>query len=320
MLIWIIDEEWDNYKIEEKVILDKIPNCEIKYSGLDFKKDLDTVGGLADAVICQINIPMSGEVIDRLTNCKVISVYGAGYDKVDVGYAKQKGIKVTNVSSYCVDDVSDYVISAMYRYNKMLSGYNNGLKNGLWGAQAVERKIHRLSSQKLFIAGFGKIGREIAKKAKALGMSVMFFDPYVSEESADEMGVQKVSLEDGLASGDFLSLNMKLTGDTQKLITLKELKLMKPEAYLINASRGGVIEEDDLMKAVNEGIISGATLDVVSVEPPPENLEILHCNNIFVTPHISYLSEDSLNELQRSAAENAVGILTGETVRDIVNN
>jgi len=319
MLIWIIDNEWPDYEIEKKAIYEKFPDCEIKFSSEDYKEDLDKFGYKADAIICQISVDMQKETLDKLENCKVISVYGVGYDRVDVQAAKEKGIYVTNVPGYCAEDVSDYVIAALYRHNKQLSSYNADIKNGLWGAQAVKRKIRRLSSQTLFIVGFGRIGRLIAKKASALGMKVMFYDPFVDEQTAQSLGVSKTELEDGFKNADYISLNTKLDESTIHLISGDVLKLMKPEAHIINASRGRVIDEKALIKAVEAGMIDGATLDVVENEPPCGNEDILKTEKIFITPHISYLSVDSLNELQLTAALNVINVLDGEIIPEIVN-
>ncbi len=320
MLIWIVDNELGGYETEKAAVLSKFPDCEIKHSAEEnFKADMEKFGYNADALICQISVDVDKEAIDKLKNCKVISVYGVGYDRVDTAYAKEKGIYVTNVPGYCADDVSDYVIAAMYRHNKQLSSYNDDIKNGLWGAQAVDRKIRRLSSQTLFIAGFGRIGKLIAKKALALNMTVMFYDPYVSEETAKELGVEKVTLEEGLKNADFISLNMKLDESTRHTISTQQFNMMKPDAYVINAARGGIIDEAALIEAVNNKKISGAALDVIENEPPKGNEPILSCKGIKVTPHISYLSEDSIEQLKLTAAQNAVRILDGEVINEIVN-
>lgn len=319
MLIWIIDNEWPDYEIEKKSILQKFPGCEIRFSPEDYESDLESFGRGADAIICQISADITRETIEKLENCKVISVYGVGYDNVDIAAAKEHGIYVTNVPGYCMEDVSDYVIAAMYRQNKKLISYNEDIKNGLWGAQAVQSKIRRLSSQTLFIAGFGRIGRLIAQKACAAGMKVLFFDPYVNEETALQLGVEKVGMEEGFKRADFISLNTKLNDETKHLISDREISMMKQGSYLINASRGKVIDEAALVRAVKSGKLSGATLDVIENEPPAGDEEIFKCSNIFITPHISYLSTDSLNELKLTAALNALRILSGEIIDEIVN-
>lgn len=318
-MIWIIDDEWENYKPEQQVFDELVPDEAIVYSGADFEKDMDRYAAEADAVICQISIPMTREVVSRLSKCKVISVYGVGYDNVDVKAASEKNIKVTNVPDYCTEDVSDYVIAAIYHCNKTLLRYAAEVKESPWGAMAAKTLIKRIGGSVLLIAGFGNIGRMIARKANAMSMRVLCYDPYVSDEQAAAQHVEKVLLADGLAQADYVSLNMKLTPETADFMNYECFCRMKPTAYLINASRGGTVNEEDLIRAVSEKKLAGACLDVIKHEPPKPDDPLLNTENIFVTPHISYLTQTSLDELQAGAARNAAKILRGETVLSVVN-
>lgn len=317
MLIWIIDEEWPGYELEKKVIMEKYPDCDLRFSKNDYAADLKAFGRNADAVICQISVDMGRDTIEQLEHCKVISVYGVGYNNVDIKAAKEKNIKVCNVPGYCAEDVSDYVIAAIYDRCKLWKEYS--AEDGLWGAQSAVSPVYRVSSQKLLILGFGRIGKMIAKKALAANMQVAIYDPYVTEADADKAGVKKVSFEEGLREADFVSLNMIMCEETAHMISKAELALMKKTAYIINASRGGTLDTMVLIEAVQSGQIAGATLDVLENEPPQADDPVLHCPGIKVTPHISFYSEDSLNELQESAAKNALRILDGEDIQEIVN-
>lgn len=317
MLIWIIDNEWPSYELEKKVIFNKYPDCDLRFSGPEYEKDLEEFGKDSDAIICQISVDIGKATIQKLTKCKVISVYGVGYNNVDIVAAKEKGIKVCNVPGYCAADVSDYVIAAIYERCKLWKTYDK--EDGLWGAQCATGVVRRVSNNTLFVIGFGRIGRMIGQKALAIGMHVIIYDPYVNEEQAKASGVTKVSLEDGLREADFVSMNMVMCDETFHMISTEQLNLMKKTAYIINASRGGTLDTEALIKAVEAGQISGATLDVVENEPPAADDKILSTNGIKVTPHISFYSEDSLNELQESAANNALRILDGEDIAEIVN-
>lgn len=317
-LIWIIDEEWSNYVIEEEILKNSFPNCTIKYSGNDYEKDFEDFGKDADAIICQINIDMSKEIIEKLNKCKVIAVYGSGYDRVDVEAAKEKGIKVTAVPGYCVEDISDYVIAAVYFLNKNLHFYMENSNKGLWGAQAAKGIGKRIKSSTLFIIGFGRIGRSIAEKARAIKMEVIVYDPYVSEEVLKQYDVKFVDLESGLKNADYVSVNTTYCDETKALISKKEFEAMKSTAYIINASRGKVINEKDMIEAVKNRTIAGAVLDVIENEPPCGDEDIFNCENIFVTPHIAYLSTESLEELKKRASTNVVKVLNGEKTSDAV--
>lgn len=317
-LIWIIDEEWPDYETEKDVLARKFPDCTIRFSGEQFAADLADFGKKADAIICQVNIAMSADVIKELENCKVIAVYGAGYDKVDVRSAKDKGILVTNVPGYCNEDLSDYVMASIYHFNKQLTDWQLPIKQGLWGAQAVNHPVKRVSKSTLFIIGFGKIGRMTARKAKALGMRVLAYGPHLTTETAKTYGVENVDFDTGLAQADYVSVHTPFTEATASLLSYKDFNKMKPTAYFINTSRGGVVNQKDLLQAVREKKIAGAVLDVLQQEPPDRRDVILRCPQILVTPHISYLSEEALAELKYRAADNAAKVLAGEPTADVV--
>ena len=211
------------------------------------------------------------------------------------------------------------MIAAIYHCNKTLLAYAKSCRGGAWGAMAAKHLIHRIAGSKLLIIGLGRIGGAVAAKSKAMRMEVLCYDPYVSPEQAQAMGVKAVSLEDGLAQADYVSLNMRLTEETRGFLSTEAFRQMKPTAYLINASRGGTVDETALIEAVQSGEIAGACLDVLCEEPPKPDNPMLHTDGIFVTPHISYLTQSSLDELQRTAAANAVAFLRGEPVASVVN-
>ncbi|MGN0642878.1 MAG: C-terminal binding protein [Huintestinicola sp.] len=318
--IWIIDDEWDGYDIEMTAIRKAFPEAEIVISGMNYLSELDTVGAKADAIIAQISVKIDADMIAALKNCKIISVYGVGYDKIDVAAAKAKGIAVANVPGYCTDDVSDYVIAAIYHCNKTLLRYAETCRGGPWGAMAAKKLIRRIGGSTLFIIGLGRIGSEIARKANAMNMEVLCYDPYITAEQAEKFGVKKVELDDGLSAADFVSLNMKLTAETEGFMNMSCFKKMKSSAYLINASRGGTVNEADLIEAVKSGVIAGACLDVICHEPPAADDPIINTDGIFVTPHISYLTQSSLDELQLTAALNVTDFLSGKKVASVVNS
>lgn len=305
-LIWIIDEEWDNYDIEKRIIKQELPTYDIRFSGKDFYNDLELFGKYAEGIIAQIDVALSLDVINKLESCKIISVYGIGYNNVDIEAAKKKEIIIANVPGYCVEEVSDHVISFIFEFYKSLNSYGEKIRRGLWGANAIDNIPKRLKDSVLFIVGFGRIAKLEAKKAIALGMHVVSFDPYANDSDFEEFGVKKVTLEEGLKSGDYVSIAVPLNENTKGMIGMKEFKLMKRNAVLINAARGEIIIENELIDAVKSGIIRGAGLDVVYGEPPNPESEVLKTEGIIVTPHISYLSAESMIELKETAAVNVV--------------
>lgn len=317
--IWIIDEEWPDYRVEEAMLKERYPDCIIKYSNYDYLNDLEDFGCLADVIICQVYASIPGHVIRKLVNCKGIAVYGGGYDRVDTVTARELGISVTNVSDYCKEDLADYVMASIYHFNKQLLSYEKGMRAGLWGAQAVQNPIRRIKGSTLLVIGLGRIGKTVAGKGKALGMRVIAYDPYVDEETMGRLGVEKASWESSLEQADFISINAIANSETQGLFKYEDFLKMKRTAYLINTARGKIIVEQDLIRAVEEGLIAGAALDVIEVEPPTMNEDVFNCQGILVTPHISYISEESYSELKRRSVQNAMDMFEDRIPADLVN-
>lgn len=322
MLIWIIDEEWKDYDLEYERLPKLLPGVEIKTSTYDYEKDLEEFGYRADGILAQVYAHIPKSTIDRLENCKVIATYGGGYDRIDVEACKKKSIMVTNIQGYCTEDLADYVLAAMYHVNKRLSYYgtriSKDVKENRWGAQAVDSLGHRLSAQTLAIIGFGMIGKAVAKKAKQLDMRVIAFDEFLSKEEIEKYGVEKVSWQEAFQQADFVSVHLKGCDENADKIGMKEFDWMKDSAHIINTARGKIIREEDLMKAVQEKKIAGAILDVVKNEPPIVGDPIFETENIIVTPHISYITEESFRDLKEFAIGNLVSVLKGERPRDPV--
>lgn len=318
-LIWIIDEEWADYEEETRILKERFPDAEIHCSSYDFGMDLESFGYKADLILAQIYAPLPAGVIHRLTRCKGIAVYGGGYDRVDIQAAREMGIKVTNVQGYCAEDLADYVIAAIYNHNKDLTSYREDVTNGVWGAPAAKHNYHRVSASTLLIIGCGTIGRTLAGKAKALGMRVLGSDPHIPAELAEAAGIELVSLEDGLAQADYISCHVKLTEQTVGIIGEREFSLMKPNAYFINTARGKLLDEAALIKACESGQIAGACVDVIAEEPATGKEPILTCDKILVTPHISYISQESFRTLKERTVENAITMYEGGEPKDWVN-
>jgi phosphoglycerate dehydrogenase-like enzyme len=323
-LFWIIDEEWPDYEAENAILRGAFPDCEIRYSKYDYAKDLEAFGYRADAILAQVYARVPAEAIARLERCKGIAVFGGGYDRVDVEAAARKGIMVTNVQRYCAEDLADYVMAAVYHCNKRVADYGRcareKVRQGLWGAPAAFGLPSRVAGSTLLVVGTGAIGTTVAKKALALKMRVLGYDPFVSEGEMASAGIVKAGWEEGLAAADYVSLNPKYYEGTHELVKAADLARMKPTAFLINTSRGRVVREADLVEAVRGGVIAGAVVDVIANEPPGPGEAVFDCPGIVVTPHVSYISEESFRELKERAANNALAMLAGERPSDLVND
>ncbi|MDO5715529.1 MAG: NAD(P)-dependent oxidoreductase [Tissierellia bacterium] len=322
MLIWIIDEEWSDYDMEKEILSKEFPEVEIKISNYNYEKDLKEFGYKADGILIQIYGYLKEDAIEQLVQCKGIATYGGGYDRIDIEACKKKKIHVTNIQDYCTMDIAYYTMAAIYHCNNRLFDYNNrileDINRGKWGAQSVIQPIHRLDQQTLLIIGFGMIGKKVAEIAQQNNLNIIAYDEFLSKEEIEKYGVKKVEWEEGFHQADYVSVNLKGCDENKDKITYRELKMMKKTAYIINTARGKIIREKDLIHAVNEKEISGAILDVIQVEPPTGKEEILHCDNIIVTPHISYISIESFHLLKKYAIENLISMLKGEKPRDFV--
>jgi D-3-phosphoglycerate dehydrogenase len=262
--------------------------------------------------------PVTKRVIERLSRCRVIARYGIGVDNVDVDAATARGIVVTNVPDYCIEEVSDHALALLLACARKIPFLDRRVRGGRWDARDAA-PMHRLRGQVLGMVGFGKIPRCLARKARALGLELLAFDPYVGADEMAADGVRKVALEDLVAQADFVSVHAPLTVETRGLIGEALLRAMKPTAYVINTARGPLVSQDAIVRALREGWIAGAALDVLETEPPADVDALRAIETLIVTPHVAFYSEESVQELQRKAAENVVSVLVGEVPRYPVN-
>lgn len=262
--------------------------------------------------------PVTGRVVEAARKCRIIARYGIGVDNVDVRTATARGIVVTNVPDYCVEEVSDHALALVLACARKVVWMDRRVRAGRWDARDAV-PVRRLSSQVLGLVGFGKIPRLVARKAQAFGLRVLSFDPYVAPSAMRELGVEPVGLRELLERSDYVSVHAPLTPQTEGLIDEAALRWMKPTAYLVNTARGRIVDEKALVRALERGWIAGAALDVLPTEPPPPDDPLLRLDNVVLTPHVAFYSEESLQELQRKVAEEVVRVLTGQPPRYPVN-
>jgi D-3-phosphoglycerate dehydrogenase len=249
------------------------------------------------------------EVIDSLERCKVIVRTGIGINTIDLDAANSKGIMVANVPDYCQDEVADHTMALFLALSRKLIHLNGEVRNSNWSF-AGAKPIERLSVGTFGLFGLGSIAQGVARRAKSFGMKVIAYDPFIPAEVFAAHGVERVEGFDRLlAEADVLSLHAPLTDETHHIINAEALAKMKPGAYLVNTSRGPLIDEDALFRAVNDGIIAGAGLDVLADEPPTFPVALLTLDNVIVTPHAAFYSEQSNDELRSKSAKEIVRTL-----------
>jgi D-3-phosphoglycerate dehydrogenase len=274
------------------------------------------VAGEADAVLVTY-AKITGDMIQQMPKVRVISRFGIGVDNVDIEAATKKGIVVTKVPDYCIDEVSDHAMALLLAAVRKIPFSNKQVHAGTWKMPEVV-PIKRLRGSVLGLVGFGRIPQLVAPKAKPFGFRVVAYDPFVPAEVFTNAGVEGVSLDELLRISDIVSIHSPLTPETKGLFNAESLKKMKKGSYIVNTARGPIIDEAAMAAALDSGHIAGAALDVMTTEPPTGS-PLLGRENVIITPHTSFYSDESLVELQTKAAQEVVNVLSGKPARNPVN-
>ena len=313
--ILITDYAWPDLEIEEEVLA--AVEGEVMVAGGGSADEIIALAPQADAILtCWKDVP--AEALDIAPNCRVVSRYGIGLDNIPIGRATELGMLVTNVPDFCLEEVSDHVMALLLATARQLLPLARTPERSGW-TRETPRPIPRIKGQTLGLIGFGNIARALVSKALGFGLRVMAYTPRLRPEDAPQ-GVEVTNdLATLLAASDYVSIHCPLTEETAHLIDDAALAQMKPNALLINTSRGGVINERALVRALKEGRIAGAALDVTDPEPPSGNNPLLSLENVIVTPHAAFYSVAATAELARKAAENVVTVLRGEVPKTLVN-
>jgi D-3-phosphoglycerate dehydrogenase len=260
---------------------------------------------------------ITAEMIREMNRCRIIARFGIGVDNVDIAAATHAGIVVTRVPDYCIDEVSDHTLALLLALVRKIPFANSRAHAGRWEMAAVA-PIHRLRGSVLGLVGFGRIPRLVAPKAQAFGLTVVTCDPFVSQETTTAAGVERVEFAELLKISDYISIHTPLIPETHHLFNAEVFARMKPTAYLVNTARGPIVDEAAMARALDAGQLAGAALDVLAQEPPTAS-PLFGRENVILTPHTSFYSEESLVELQIKAAEEVVRVLTGQMPRNPVN-
>lgn len=264
------------------------------------------------------------ETISRMKKCQVIARYGIGVDIVDVEAATDRGILVTNVRDYCTEEVADHAISLWLTLARKIFDYNTAVRKGIWQWQSG-KPIYRLRGQTMGIVSFGKIGQSIATRAKAFGVNIIVYDPYIDTKVAQSLNVRLVDKEALLAQSDVIMMQVPMSPDTHHFLSDTEFSKMKSGAIVVNTGRGPTVDNKALYKALLEGKISGAGLDDPEEEPAkratwsPKDNPLFTLPNVIVTPHSAYYSEESILTARKTAASEVASVITGKRPNFPVN-
>jgi D-3-phosphoglycerate dehydrogenase / 2-oxoglutarate reductase len=298
-IVAVTDYVFSSLEPEQRVLA--LLGAELRPAQCKSEEEIIELTQEADAVL-NCYAKMTARVIEKLKRCRIIARYGIGVDNVDLAAASRARILVTNVPDYCVDEVSDHALALILSLSRKIIAADTGVKSGNWSVTA-HAAVRRIRGQTLGLLGFGKIAKALASKVQPLGMKVMVYDPYLEPELISRHGAEATSLDQLLAEADAISIHVPLSTETRNLIGERELALMKATAFLINTSRGGIVDERSLAVALKERQLGGAALDVLDVEPPPADHPLRQAPNIILTPHLAFYSRESVIELQTKAAE-----------------
>lgn len=277
---------------------------------------------LAEAADCDALLntyagPITGETLARMPRCKIIARYGIGVDTIDLDAATAAGIIVTNNPTYCIEEVADHTLALLLACARKVAFYDRMVRAGRWELPPG-KPMFRLASRTLGLVGFGNIARAVAGRAAAFGMRVLYCDPFVRAGQFAVPG-EKTELDELLSQADFVSVHPPLGPETRGLMSDGAFARMKPTAFLINCARGPIVDTPALVRALDAGRIAGCALDTTDPEPLPDPHPLRGRDNVIITPHAAWYSEQAMVGLQAGAPGEVRRVLTGEWPVNVVN-
>jgi D-3-phosphoglycerate dehydrogenase len=314
-IVLVTDYTWSSTAPEAEVLAQV--NARLLTANTGSEEELLKLVPAADAILtCFAQV--TPKVVRAGERLQVIGRYGIGVDNIAVDEATKLGIPVTNVPAYCLDEVSEHALAFIFALARHVCAYDTAVRAGNWELK-TGMPIFRMNGRTLGILGFGKIGQTLAAKARGLGLKLIAHDPYLPQAVFEQNRTEAVSIEELFARADFISVHMPLTPETRHMVNQDLLRRMQPTAFIVNTSRGGVIDQAALLLALQEKWIAGAALDVFEPERLPPDHPLLHAPNLLTTPHTAFYSEESVVELEIKAAQNVADILSGKRPAAVVN-
>lgn len=314
MRILVTDYVWDTIDIERSIL--EPLGAELVVAPAT---DEDTLAGLAreaDAIlVCFAKITERVVEAAAAGGCRIISRSGIGLDNIDIAAATAAGIRVTNVPDYCIEEVADHTLALLLTSARGILDANRGVAAGDW--TVPHGRVHRLRGRTLALLGVGRIGHQVAIRAKAFGLDVVGFDPHLVTP-IDGLAMAPTK-EDAVAHADFVSLHAPLTEQTHHMVDDALVAAMRRAPVVINTSRGGLIDLDAALRGLDSGRLGGLAIDVTEIEPPAADSPLRHDPRVIVTPHMAFYSVESTAVLQRSAADEVARALQGLPARCPVN-
>jgi D-3-phosphoglycerate dehydrogenase len=312
--ILITDPYHQNFHIEKEILAEI--NAEVIIGHCKTEEDVIEICSSMDGLLVSY-VPIGKKVIENLHKCKVIVKYAVGANNIDLGAATQKGIYVANVPNYCIEEVSTHTVALLLNLVRNILVYDKSIKKGSWNP-LIGDPIFRIKNKVLGIIGFGHIGKRVAEKIRPFGLTILIYDPLVNNELISKYGAKKVELKTLLHQSDYISLHCPLNKSTKHLIDFTEIEIMKKGVFIINTSRGEIINLKALYKAIRDEKIAGAALDVLEKDPPFLT-DIMNTDKIIYTPHVAWNSVEAEVELRKLAAQEVKRVLEGGRPLNLVN-
>lgn len=307
-LVVVTDSPFPSLDPAKKALEDA--NAEVVQAPSSSEEDIIKAAENADAILVTY-AKLNENILRSLKNCKAIGRFGIGVDNIDLKVAGELGISVNYVPDYCLDEVSDQAMAMIISMARKIPQSNKLVQSGRWEMPAVV-PMYRLRGKTVGLIGFGNIPRLMTPKAQAFGFNVIASDPYAPKELFEKYGVESVSMDELYERSDFISVHAPLLPETKGLVNKDAFKKMKDTAIIVNTARGPLINEKDLIEALDMNEIGGAGLDVVETEPLPENSPLIGRDNVILAPHTAFYSVEALEELQTKAASDVARVLNGE--------
>lgn len=311
------DLDWEAEELEKAGI-------EFEAFQLKFKTEAEVLEKISDADVIVVNmVPLTDSILSKLERCQLIIRHGIGYDNVDVEACTKYGIQFAYQPDYCKEDVAEHAIALIFACARKVVWSRRVLDAssaaGQWDFAGLF-PMYRLDGKTLGIVGVGRIGSRVARKLGSFGLRIIGTDPYLSERRRAELNVEFVEREELFRKADFVTVHTPLNEETRHLINSETLGWMKPTAYLINTSRGPMVDDNAVAQALRSGAIAGAAIDVYAHEPPPVDHPFFGLENVILTPHIGWASEEAGWEIRRSILDDIMAAAEGRPARCIVNS
>ncbi|MGI6783173.1 MAG: C-terminal binding protein [Aminivibrio sp.] len=314
--VFMTDKTWPDLEIERRVL--SSIDAELVLSKGGSPEEICEEGGDCD-VLMVLFTPMPRKNLEYFKKCRALIRMGIGVNTVDMKAATEKGIMVANVPDYCQDEVADHTMALFLEITRKAGILDNQVKSGGWNMD-IANPVPRLQGKIFGLLGCGGIGLRTGRRAAAFGMRPAGYDPLLPEKVFEEEGIERYTdFDEFISNVDVLSLHVPLTSETRGIVNERTLRMMKPEAYLVNSSRGPLIDEDALFEALENDLIAGAGLDVLCEEPPKGVPKLARAKNIVITPHAAWNSTEAIPELRIKSAEEVVRTLTEGRPRNLIN-